>query len=78
MTIEVIRRKSFNIAYLLGKLSTLAVVNMDICKLFDDLKYFKIDFASKVDKDEIIQIETILHDSFNEKKTHTKINTCHI
>ncbi len=70
LTIEVIRRKSFNIAYLLGKLSTLEVVNMDICKLFDELKYFKIDFAGKVDHEDIIQVETILHDSFNEKSTH--------
>ncbi|MCW8822117.1 MAG: HD domain-containing protein [Sulfurovum sp.] len=70
LTIEVIRRKSFNIAYLLGKLSTLGVVNMDICKLFDELKYFKIDFSGKVAKEDIIQIEMILHDSFNEKKAH--------
>jgi len=72
LSIEVIRRKSFNIAYLLGKLSTLEVVNMDICKLFDELKYFKIDFTGKVDKEDMILIETILHNSFNEKKTHLK------
>lgn len=70
LSIEVIRRKSFNLAYLLGKLSTLEVVNMDICKLFDELKYFKIDFTGKVAKEDMIQIETILHDSFNEKKIH--------
>ena len=70
LTIEVIRKKPFNIAYLLGKLSALEVVNMDICKLFDELKYFKIDFAGKVDKEDIMHIEMILHDSFDEKKTH--------
>ena len=70
LTIEVIRRKSFNIAYLLGKLSTFEVVNMDICKLFNELKYFKIDFTGKVDKEDIMQIETILYNSFNEEITH--------
>lgn len=70
LTIEVIRRKSFNIAYLLGKLSTLEVVNMDICKLFNELKYFKMDFTGKVNKEDIRQIETILHDSFNEGIPH--------
>lgn len=78
LSIEVIRRKPFNISYLLGKLSTLGVVNMDICKLFDDLKYFKIDFAGKVEKEEMMHIEMILHDSFDTKKTyHSSIPVIH-
>ncbi len=68
LTIEVIRRKSFNISYLLGKLSTLEVVNMDICKLFDDLKYFKIDFSTKAHPEEIQHIKEILHQSFDGTK----------
>lgn len=78
LTIEVIRKKPFNISYLLGKLATLGVVNMDICKLFDDLKYFKIDFAGKVAKEDMIHIEMILHDSFDTKKTyHSSIPVIH-
>jgi [protein-PII] uridylyltransferase len=57
LTIELIRSKSFNLGYFLSKLSNLDVVNMDICKLFDDLKYFKIDFSVKVDKEDILLIE---------------------
>jgi len=68
LTIEIIREKSFNLGYFLGKLSNLDVVNMDICKLFDDLKYFKIDFSIKVDKEDIILIEEILHNSFDDSK----------
>jgi len=68
LTIEIIRSKSFNLGYFLGKLSTLDVVNMDICKLFDDLKYFKIDFSIKVDREDILLIEEILHNSFDDSK----------
>jgi len=68
LTIELIRSKSFNLGYFLGKLSNLDVVNMDICKLFDDLKYFKIDFSIKVDKEDIFLIEEILHNSFDDSK----------
>ncbi len=71
LTIEVIRRKPFNISYLLGKLSALEVVHMDICKLFDNLKYFKIDFSTKVHPDEISRIEEILHHSFDDTKKST-------
>ncbi len=70
LTIEIIRADSFNVSYLLSKLSTLEVVNMDICKLFNELKYFKIDFSTTVDNDEIYLIEEIIEDSFNSEKKH--------
>jgi [protein-PII] uridylyltransferase len=65
LSIEIIRKDSFNLSLLLSKLSNLDVVNMDICKLFDTLKYFKIDFAQKVDEEEVGFIEQIIHDAFN-------------
>jgi len=37
---------------------------MDICKLFDDLKYFKIDFSQSVNTEEIGFIEEMIHDAF--------------
>ena len=37
---------------------------MDIYKLFDDTKYFKIDFEDKVSQDDLESIERIIHDSF--------------
>ena len=64
LTIEIIRADKFNLSYLLSKLSNLDIVNMDICKLFNELKYFKIDFAQKVDEDEIGFIEEFIHHSF--------------
>lgn len=71
LTVELIRAKSFNLGYFLSKLTNLDVVNMDICKLFDDLKYFKIDFSTKVDKEDILLIEEILHNSFDDSKKST-------
>jgi [protein-PII] uridylyltransferase len=64
LTIEIIRKKPLDLGYLLSKLSNLNLVNMDIIKLFDNKKYFKIDFNQKVTQDDIFEIEQIVHDSF--------------
>jgi len=37
---------------------------MDICKLFDGLKYFKIDFKEKIEKDEVGFLEEMIEGSF--------------
>lgn len=71
LSIEVIRATSFNVSYLLSKLSTLEVVNMDICKLFDELKYFKIEFSDTLNAEDIHRVEQILHDSFDDSKKST-------
>ncbi len=71
LTIEVIRRDDFNLSYLLAKLSSLNVVNMDISKLFDDLKYFKIDFSQTVDAEDIGFIEEMIHNAFKPGKIST-------
>jgi len=64
LTIEIIRKTPLDLGYLLSKLSNLNLVNMDIVKLFDDKKYFKIDFNQKVTQDDIFEIEQIVHNSF--------------
>jgi [protein-PII] uridylyltransferase len=45
---------------------------MDISKLFNELKYFKIDFATKIDESEIPLIEQIIHDAFDPTKKSIK------
>ena len=65
LTIEIIKEKDFNLGYLLAKLSRLNIVNMDICKLFDGKKYFKIDFGESVDEGEITFIENYIKESFD-------------
>jgi [protein-PII] uridylyltransferase len=37
---------------------------MDVCKLFDDLKYFKIDFSQTVNTEELGFIEEMIHNAF--------------
>lgn len=64
LTIEIIRKESFNLGYLLAKLSNIDVVNMDICKLFNELKYFKIDFSETIQQDEIGFLEEMIDKSF--------------
>ena len=68
LSINVIRGISFNIGYLLGKLSYLDLVQMDIYKLFDGKKYFQLDFNEKVDESDIPLIEELIENSFDMHK----------
>jgi [protein-PII] uridylyltransferase len=70
LTIEIIRAIPLNLGYLLGKLHNLEVVNMDISKLFDEKKYFKIDFAHKIDEAEFDDVRRIIEEAFDEKRTY--------
>lgn len=63
--ITVIRGRSFNIGYLLGKLSYLDLAHMDIYKLFDNKKYFQIDFNEKVEPSDIDIIKELIENSFD-------------
>jgi [protein-PII] uridylyltransferase len=71
LVVEVIRTGSFDLGYFLSRLSAFDVVNMDICKLFDEMKYFKIDFSAQASEDDILRIEEILHASFQKNQTRT-------
>jgi len=68
LTIEIIKSKTIDLGYLLANLRHLNVVNIDIVKLFDEKKYFKIDFDTTVDEDFIQDIERIIHQSFLKPK----------
>jgi len=60
LTIEVIRKENFDISYLLHKLSRLNIVHMDICKLFMNIKYFKLEFNETINEDELPIIEALI------------------
>ncbi len=68
LCIEIIRVIPLNLGYLLGKLARLEIVNMDIFKIFDNLKYFKIEYKEKVTDDDLIIIKSTIIDSFNPNK----------
>ncbi|MCW8895313.1 HD domain-containing protein [Sulfurimonas sp.] len=65
LSIEIYRRIPLNISYLLAKLSHLDVASMEIFTLFDDVKYFKIEFIENIGSNEIIEVENIVKNAFD-------------
>jgi len=68
LSIEIFRRIPLNISYLLATLSHLNVRSMEIFTLFDDLKYFKIEFLHNVSGDELTLIDEIIKNAFDMEK----------
>ncbi len=71
LTIEIIRKNNLDLSYLLNKLRRLDIVNMDICKLFNGIKYFKLEFNEVIDNSELIMIEEIIIKALTTKKPLT-------
>ena len=69
LKIEIYRKVPINLGFLLGKLSHLELVGMEIFKLFDGVKYFVLEFNDNISKDEVAAVEEIVHDSFDMKKS---------
>ncbi len=65
LQIEIIRKKEIHLGYLLSRLANLNVVNMDIFKFFDDVKYFRIDFLEKVEEEEFVYIKHYIDQAFS-------------
>ncbi len=72
LTIEIVRKKTLNLGFLLSKLSRLNIVNLSVAKLFDGLKYFKIDFNEVIDESELPLLEEIIYQAF-EPDVHSKL-----
>jgi len=66
LTIEVISKKPINLGYILGKLSRLNLVNMDICKLSSKSRFFRLDFKEKLDEDELPRVAQFIEEGFSE------------
>ncbi|MRI83789.1 MAG: hypothetical protein C6I00_05140 [Nitratiruptor sp.] len=65
LTIEIIRSIPLNLGYLLGKLSFLDIASMEVFKLFDGKKYFKIEFREAVEPANLAFIRQVIEDSFD-------------
>ena len=65
MSIQIIRRVPLNLTYLLGKFSYLDVASMEVFTLFDDLKFFKIDFLHLPEFDSLEHVEEIIENAFD-------------
>ena len=68
LKIEIWRKVPVNLGFLLGKLSHLELVTMEIFKLFDGVKYFVLEFNDTINPQEIPMVEQIIHDSFDMSK----------
>lgn len=65
LVIEIIRKEDLNLGFLLGKLTNLNVQSMDIFKIFNDIKYFRVEFLEFVEKDDLLFIDEIINNSFD-------------
>ncbi len=65
LTIEIYRKVPINIGFLLSALANLNVANMEIFTLFDDVKYFRIDFMKNVNGNELVEVQDIIDNSFD-------------
>ena len=70
LIIRIIRKVPLNLGYLLGKLEFLNISTMNIFKLYDEKKFFEINFSERVDDEDLEHISQIIESSFDmEKKT---------
>jgi len=65
LSIEIYRKIPLNIGYLLASLSYLDVASMEIFTLFDDVKYFKIEFIQGLEGDEAVELNQIVKNAFD-------------
>jgi [protein-PII] uridylyltransferase len=68
-SIEIFRKIPLNLGYLLGNLSYLDIISMDVFTLFNEVKYFKLEFSLQPSPDTYDQIRMIIDDSFDMSKT---------
>jgi len=68
LVIEIFKNIPLNLGYLLGKLNFLNIAAMDIFKLYNEIKYFKIEFSQALHQDDTFHIEDIIEDAFDMDK----------
>jgi len=65
LSIEIFRRIPLNIGYLLATLSHLDIASMEIFTLFDEIKYFKIEFIKNIVDEDEQEIAYIIEKAFD-------------
>jgi len=74
LSIEIYRKIPLNVGYILSSLSRLDVASMEIFTLFDQVKYFKIEFLQKIDTDELFEVEQIIENAFDMERKSKLLN----
>lgn len=64
-SLEIISKKSINIGWLLGRLAFLDIVSMEVFKLFDGAKFFRVNFEEAMSEDDLPRIEEWIVHSFD-------------
>ncbi len=67
-TISIIRTIPLNLGFLLGKLNFLNIKSTGIYKLFDNKKFFEIQFSQTIDEVDLPYIKDIIENSFDMSK----------
>ena len=65
LSIAILRKIPLNLSYLLGRLDYLDVASMEVFTLFDNVKFFKIDFLQTPTEDMYETIREIIENSFD-------------
>jgi [protein-PII] uridylyltransferase len=68
LSIEILHQENFSLLYLLRKLSSLKVIQMNTTKLFNATHYCKIEFAEEVTQEDRELIAYFLTNAFKEQK----------
>ena len=68
LTIEIFKKIPLNLGFLLASLSHISVASMEIFTLFNDIKYFKIEFIQKIDESELFLVEKKIDAAFDMRK----------
>ncbi|MDP1784003.1 MAG: HD domain-containing protein [Sulfuricurvum sp.] len=68
LVLHIFRKIPLNLGYLLGKLSYLDVASMDIFTLFDEVKYFKIEFLQRPSEENMEDIKMVIEEAFDMSK----------
>jgi [protein-PII] uridylyltransferase len=71
LSIALVKTKPFNLGYFLSKLAFLNLAHMEIFKLFDEKKYFHMEFSDTIDNEEIPHILALIDKSFDMEKKQT-------
>lgn len=64
LVIEIVRKIPINLGYLLGRLSYLDIASMDIYRLFDGAKYFRIEFHGRAGEEDMDDLSMLIEQSF--------------
>lgn len=68
LQIEIIKKVPMNLGYFLGKLASMNIASMDIFKLFDEVKYFRIEFHEKSFEEDVHYLGELIEESFDFSK----------